>query len=93
MIWILKAIYFICPFLAFGSLGWYIFGDVSIWALLLFFVFGYIGMFAGGAARKLEDSKRDTFTFRANDPSSIARAAFFEPPKSISMRIDRPYSE
>lgn len=78
MFWILKIIYFVCPFLAIGSLGWYIFGNVGIWAALLFPVLGYAGMLAQGAAVKLEENKRNSFTFRAGDPVSIARAAFFE---------------
>lgn len=78
MIWILKGIYFVCPFLAFGSLAWFLFGDVGWWAMLLFPFFGFLGLFAGGAATALEEKSRDTFTYIANDPQSLARAAFHE---------------
>jgi hypothetical protein len=78
MVWILKAVYFLCPILAIRSVIWYFVSDVGVWAFFLFLVFGFVGMFAGSAAKQMEDRKRSTFTFRADDPTSIARAAFFE---------------
>ena len=51
MVWILRAVYFLCPILAIGSVIWYFVSDIGIWAFMLFFVFGFLGIFAGGAAK------------------------------------------
>lgn len=78
MVWILKTIYFVFPVLSIGSVVWFFVSDVGVWVFALFFLFGFLGMFAGAGAQQLERRKRDTFTFRAGDPTSLARAAFFE---------------
>ncbi len=78
MIQLLKAIYFVCPVVAIGSILLWAVGVAGTWALLLFPICGFGGMFAGGLAKQIEDRKRDKFTLRAGDPVSLARAAFFE---------------
>ena len=71
MVWILKTIYFVFPVLSIGSVVWFFVSDVGVWVFALFFLFGFLGMFAGAGAQQLERRKRDTFTFRAGDPTSL----------------------
>ena len=73
----LKVLYFVCPFLAIGSVIWYIIGDVGIWVTLFFWIFGFLGMFSGSAAKQLaEQSLLSGAT--SHDPIRRAKAALAE---------------
>ena len=78
LIYLLKGIYLVCPVLAIGSLLWWFFGDMGFVGFVLFWVFGFAGMFAGGFAKQLAERQKSSFTFRAGDAVSRTLAAFYE---------------
>lgn len=75
---ILRLVYFVCPILAIGALALFIFDKLEWYWVFAFWVFGFIGMFAGGAAKKLDERRRNSFTYHAGDSVSEVRAAFCE---------------
>jgi hypothetical protein len=86
LIYLLKGIYVVCPVLAISSLLWWFFGDIGFVGFVLFWVFGFAGMFAGGLAKQLVERNKNSFTFHAGNAVSTTLAAFYE----IEAKADLP---
>jgi hypothetical protein len=62
-LWVCRATYFVCPILSIGSIFWFALVSDAGWmargllTTVCFFGFGFLGMFAGGIAKQIEDSR------------------------------------
>ena len=60
--WVCRATYFVCPILSIGILWFSLMSDAGWMArglltTVAFFAFGFPGLFAGGVAQQIEDSR------------------------------------